>query len=199
MPDPFELFGMSSSFLLFAAAAAESGGGGGGGEILNRFGVTWGLFFSQLIAFVVVALLLKKYAYQPILTLLEDRRRRIAESMANADKIKQELASTETARKQVLENANVQANKMIEEARTAAAQVQERESQKAMAQAEQILSQAREAAAADHARMLADLKQEIGSLVVQTTAQVIGKALTAEDQKRLVEEANREIVSSKLS
>ena len=188
-----------SSFLLFAAAAAESGGGDGVGEVLNRFGVTWGLFFSQLIAFVVVALLLKKYAYQPILTLLEDRRRRIAEGMANADKIKQELASTEAARKQVLENANVQANKMIEEARTAAAQVQERESQKAMAQAEQILSQAREAAAADHARMLADLKQEIGGLVVQTTAQVIGKALTPEDQKRLVEEANREIVSSELS
>ncbi len=193
---------MSSSFIFFAAAAAaaaESGGGDGVGEILDRFGVTWGLFFSQLIAFVVVALLLKKYAYQPILTLLEERRRRIAEGMANADKIKQELSSAEVARKQVLENANVQANKMIEEARTAAAQVQERESQKAMAQAEQILSQAREAAAADHARMLADLKQEIGGLVVQTTAQVIGKVLTPEDQKRLVEEANREIVSSELS
>lgn len=190
---------MSSSFLLFAAAAAESGGGGGVGEILDRFGVTWGLFFSQLIAFVVVALLLKKYAYQPILTLLEDRRRRIAEGMANADKIKQELAGAQASRKQVLESANAQANKMIEEARTAAAQVQERECQKAAAQAEQILSQAREAAAADHARMLADLKQEIGGLVVQTTAQVIGKALTAEDQKRLVEEANREIASSELS
>ncbi len=187
---------MSSSFIFFAAAAAESGGVG---KVLDQFGVSWGLFFSQLIAFVVVALLLKKYAYQPILTLLEDRRRRIAEGMANADKIQQELASTEAARKQVLENANAQANKMIEEARTTAAQVQERESQKAAAQAEQILSQAREAAAADHARMLADLKQEIGGLVVQTTAQVIGKALTAEDQKRLVEEANREIASSELS
>lgn len=190
---------MSSSFIFFAAAAAESGGESGVGKVLDQFGVSWGLFFSQLIAFVVVALLLKKYAYQPILTLLEERRRRIAESMANADKIKQELAGAQAARKQVLENANAQANKMIEEARTAAAQVQERESQKAAAQAEQILSQAREAAAADHARMLADLKQEIGSLVVQTTTQVIGKALTPEDQKRLVEEANREIVSSELS
>ncbi len=85
---------------------------------------------------------------------------------------------------------------MIEEARSAAAQVQEKESQKAVAQAEQIITQAREAATADHARMLAELKQEIGGLVVKTTAQVVGKVLTPEDQKRLVEEANREMASS---
>ena len=74
--------------------------------------------------------------------------------------------------------------------------MQERESQKAVAQAEKIISQAREAAQADHARMLTELKQEIGGLVVKTTAQVVGKVLTPEDQKRLVEEANRELASS---
>ncbi len=183
-----------SSFILFAAA--ESDGGNLVSDLATRFGVTWGLFFSQLIAFVLLAILLTKFAYQPILAMLEDRRQRIAESMANADKIKAELASTEAARKQVLEKANAQANQLIEEARTAAAQVQEKENQKAAAQSAQILAQAREAAAADHARMLAELKQEIGGLVVKTTAQVIGKALTPEDQKRLIEEANREIASS---
>ena len=106
------------------------------------------------------------------------------------------MASTEAARKKVLDDANAQANKLIEEARAAAAQVQEKESQKAVAQAEQIISQAREAAQADHARMLAELKQEIGGLVVKTTAQVVGKVLTPEDQTRLVEEANRELASS---
>ena len=65
-----------------------------------------------------------------------------------------------------------------------------------MSQAEQIISQAREAAAADHAKMVADLKQEIGNLVVKTTAQVVGKVLTPEDEKRLVDEANRELASS---
>jgi len=184
-----------NQFVLFAAAA-ESGGGNVVTDITTKFGVSWGLFISQLIAFFIVAFVLKKFAYQPVLTMLEERRQRIAEGITNADKIKEELASTEAARKKVLDDANAQANKLIEEARAAAAQVQEKESQKAVAQAEQIISQAREAAQADHARMLADLKQEIGGLVVKTTAQVVGKVLSPEDQQRLVEEANRELASS---
>ena len=66
--------------------------------------------------------------------------------------------------------------------------VREQETQKAIATAEQIMVKAREAAASDHTRMLAELKQEVGRLVVETTAAVTGKILTAEDQQRLAEE-----------
>src|SRR5438132_3314416 len=120
--------------------------------------------------------------------MLAERRQRIAESLANAEKIKAELARTEAMQREVLEKANAQATKMIEEARAAAARVQEQETQKAIAAAEQIMVKAREAAAADQARMMAELKREIGRLVVATTARVTGKILTAEDQKRLAEE-----------
>jgi F-type H+-transporting ATPase subunit b len=94
-----------------------------------------------------------------------------------------------------MEKANAQANKLIEEARAAANQVKDQETQKAISQAEQIISKAREAAQADHDRMLAELKQEIGRLVVQTTAAVAGKVLTDEDQKRLAEEANKQMAA----
>ena len=62
------------------------------------------------------------------------------------------------------------------------------ETRKATAAAEQILARAQEAAARDHARMLADLKREVGRLVIQTTASVTGKVLTADDHHRLAEE-----------
>ena len=84
---------------------------------------------------------------------------------------------------------------MIEEARVAAAKVKDQETQKAISQAEQIIAKAREAAQADHERMLAELKREVGKMVVQTTAMVAGKVLTDEDQKRLVEEANKQIAA----
>ena len=64
---------------------------------------------------------------------------------------------------------------MIEQARAAAAQVRTVETQKAMQEAEQIVVRAHEAAARDHTRMLAELKREVGRLVVQTTASVTGK------------------------
>ena len=61
--------------------------------------------------------------------------------------------------------------------------------------AEQIIAKAREAAAADHARMLAELKKEVGRLVVQTTTTVTGRILTNEDQRRLAEETARQVSS----
>ncbi len=121
---------------------------------------------------------LYKFAYKPILKVLEERRQRIADGLANAEKIKQELARTEAMRQEVLDKANAQATKLIEEARAAAARVQEQETQKAIAQAEQIITKAREAATLERQRMLTELKREVGALVVRTTAAVTGKVLT---------------------
>jgi len=165
------------------------------GDTAKAFGVDWPHLISQILSFGIVALALHRWAYKPILQVLEERRQQIAESLANAEKIKQELARTEAARQEVLNQANVQANKLIEEARAAAARVQEQETQKAIAAAEQIITRAREAATQDHARMLAELKREIGRLVVETTARVTGKILTVEDQQRLAEETNRQLAA----
>jgi len=164
-------------------------------EIARTFGVNWSLLISNIISFCLVCLFLYFFAYKRVLAMLEERRQRIADGLANAEKIKQELARTEAQRHEVMTQANAQATKLIEEARADAARVQEQETQKAIAAAEQIITKAREAAAADHARMLAELKREVGRLVVQTTATVTGKILTADDQRRLAEETARQISS----
>ena len=167
---------------------AVSEGGGPVQEIARTFGVDWPHLIAQIISFCIVCALLYKFAYKRVLTMLEERRRLIAESQANAQKIKAELARTEAQRQEVLMQANAQAEKLIEEAHAAAARVQEQETRKAIAAAERVLSKAHEAAEQDHARMLTNLKREVGRLVVQTTATVTGKILTPEDHLRLDEE-----------
>jgi F-type H+-transporting ATPase subunit b len=152
-------------------------------QISRTFGLDKAHFFAQVVSFLLVALALYKFAYHPILKVLEERRQRI----------EVQLADTEKTRLEVLNQANVQANKLIAEAREAAARVQEQETQKAIAAAEQIIAKAREAAAADHARMLTELRREVGRLVVDTTSKVTGKVLTADDQKRLGEETTRQL------
>jgi F-type H+-transporting ATPase subunit b len=179
--------------IFFAAIGSDLARMGQG--TAQTFGVDGPHFISQVISFAIVAILLQRFAYKPILQVLEQRRQRIAEGLANADRIKQELAKTEAARQEVLNQANTQANRLIEEARAAAARVQEQETQKAIAAAEQIIAKAREAAAQDHARMLADLKREVGRLVVDTTARVTGKVLTSEDQQRLAQETTRQLAA----
>ena len=157
------------------------------GELFERFGVTKELFISQCIAFLVVAFALKKFAYGPVLKVLEDRKQRIAEGIENADKIKAELASTQEAKDQILSDANAKAQELIDEARAAAEKVGEAKAQEAVKQAEEIIRKAREATAADRDTMMAELKAEIGRLVVDTTAKVSGKVLTSEDQQRLID------------
>ena len=164
-------------------------------ETGETFGFDWKIFLSQVISFAIVAILLRIYAYKPILAVLEERRQKIAEGLLNAEKIKQQLAEAEQRHAEILATANAQAQKMIDEARESAAHVGERKQQEAIANAEQIIAKAKEASAIERERVMAELKRELGRLVVDTTSKVTGKVLTSEDQRRLQEEASRQIAS----
>jgi len=164
-------------------------------QIARTFGVDWSHLIAQIISFSIVCFLLHRFAYKPILKMLENRRQQIAQGIADSEKIKAELAQTEIQRQEVMVKADARANKVIEEAHTAAARVNEQETQKAIAAAEQIIAKSREAAAQEHARMLAELKREVGRLVVQATAKITGKVLTADDQRRLAEETSKQLAA----
>jgi F-type H+-transporting ATPase subunit b len=181
------------SFFLLAASGSELANKAG--DVAHQFGLAWPYFIAQVVSFSIVAFLLQRFAYKPIQAVLAERRQRIAQSLADAEKIKQQLAEAEASRKKTLDEAAATANKIVEEARAAAARISEQEAQKAIATAEQIIAKAREATEADHARMLGELKREVARLVVDTTAKVSGKVLTMDDQRRLTEDANQQIAA----
>jgi len=160
---------------------------------MDKLGLDPRILLAQFISFSVVFFVLWKYAYGPIFAMLQTRREKIAEALANAEKIKGDVAKTEADRQKILADAGDQANKLIDDARQAAARVREQETQKAIAAAEQIVVKAREAAAQERAQTLAQLKREVGRLVVQTTTTVTGKILTADDQRRLAEETEKQL------
>jgi F-type H+-transporting ATPase subunit b len=180
-----------NSLTLFAAGSLADTARG----TAEQFGLNWPQFIAQCLSFCIVAAALYRFAYKPILQVLEERRQRIAEGLANAEKIQAELARTEAARREVLNQANVQATKLIEEARNAAAKVLEQETQKAVAAANQIIAKAKEASDAELVRMKDELRREVGRLVVQTTAKVTGKILTVDDHQRLAEETTKQLAA----
>ena len=169
----------------------------GAGELVRETAETFGwnpwLFLSQVISFVIVAAALRAFAYKPILAVLHQRRDQIAQAQLNAEKIKQQLAEAEQHYAEILAKGNADAQRMIDEARTSSGILAERKQQEAIAAAEEILAKAREASAIEHERTMAQLKRELGRLVVDTTAKVTGKVLTPDDQRRLQEEATRQI------
>jgi F-type H+-transporting ATPase subunit b len=169
--------------------------GGPIGEIARTFGVDWPHLIAQIISFAIVCAVLYWLAYEPILRILEARRQQIDGGLANAEKIRVELARIEDERLKILRNADAEGQTLIEEARASAARLEAEESRRASAMAEQIVARAHEAIERDRTRMLAELKQEVGRLVVQTTATVTGKILTPEDHRRLAEETARQLAS----
>jgi F-type H+-transporting ATPase subunit b len=175
------------------ALMAQAGGSGRVEELARTFGVDWPHLIAQLISFGIVCALLYWLAYTPVLRMLAERREQIAQGLANTEKINAALAGIEAQRLAVLADARAESTRMIAEAREVARRLQEQETQRAIAAAERIIDKAHEAAVEEHARMLADLKREVGRLVVHTTEAVAGKVLTADDQRRLAEETARHL------
>ncbi len=184
---------MDAPLLLVTQAIVQASGSGPVERIATTFGVDWPQLLAQTASFCIVCTILHRYAYRPVLKMLEVRREQIAQGLATAEKIKAEMARTEAQRQEVMAQASDQANKFIEEARAAAVRVREQETQKAIATAEQIVINARAAAAQEHERMLGELKREVGRLVVQAATTVTGKILTSEDQRRLAEETAKQV------
>jgi len=172
---------------------AEANGGGGLRQIADTFGVDWPHLLSQVVSFAIVCLILQRFAYKPVLRLLDERRKQIAEGIAEREKIRNELAQADARRQEIIISADSEATRLIDEAHAAAADVRDRETSKALAKADQIIVKSRAEAELEHSRMLQDLKQELGSLVVEATSAVTGKILTADDQRRMAQETLSQI------
>lgn len=179
-----------------ALALTLQEGGGQVERIARTFGVDWPHLTAQMISFAIVCALLYWLAYQPVLRMLDERRQQIAQGLANTEKINATLAGIEADRQRVIADARTQGARLVADAREVARRLQEQEARQATAAAAQVVQKAREAALLEHARMLAELRREVGHLVVQTTAAVAGKVLTADDQRRLAEETALRLTAS---
>src|ERR1700726_2961727 len=126
-------------------------------DTAETFGWNWQLFLSQVVSFCIVAFLLRRFAYKPIVAVLEDRRRTIEQSQLNAEKIKKQLAEAEKRYQEILAKANGDAQRMIDEARQSSAHLAERKQQEAITAAEQIIVKAREASVIEHERQMESL------------------------------------------
>jgi F-type H+-transporting ATPase subunit b len=164
-------------------------------QIFANFGVTWPKFGAQVILFLTVYWILNKKAFGPVIKMLEERRTRIQEGQQNAEKIKKQLAEAELRYQDVLRKANDDATKLLDEARASCEVHSQKQTQQAIKDAENIILKAQETITQERNKMVAEVKKEMVGLVVNTTAKVVGKVITPEDQKRLSEETTKELVS----
>jgi F-type H+-transporting ATPase subunit b len=162
-------------------------------NLFTDFGVTPGKLIAQCFVFGIVYWVLNRYAFGPVVAMLEARRKRIADGEAKLEKIARDLAAAEANARAILEKANAEGGRMIKEAGDSAAVVAERKKQDAVAEANSIMAKAREAARLEQEQLLAQLKREFGRMVVDATSRVTGKVLNNEDQDRINRETAAQV------
>ncbi len=164
-------------------------------EIFTNFGITWPKFIAQVILFLIVYWVLNKYAFGPVLKMLEERRRRIEEGQHNAERIKKQLAEAELRYQEVLRKANEDATKLLEQTRASGDAITQKQLQQAIKDAEGIVAKAQDTIVQERNKMVAEVKKEMVDLVVKTTSKVVGKVITPEDQKRLSEDTVKQFAA----
>jgi F-type H+-transporting ATPase subunit b len=162
-------------------------------EIARTFGVDWPHLAAQALSFSIVCLLLYRFAYAPVLKMLDARRQQIAQGLANTEKINAELAQIDRERQDILAAAHAESTRLITEARTAAKRLSEQETIHARVLGQQLMLRARDEAEQERKRVMTEVRREAARLVVKTTRAVAGTVLTDADQRRLAAEALKKI------
>lgn len=164
-------------------------------NLMAQFGVAWPKLIAQIIIFCILYITLEKLAFGPIIKVLEERRRRIEEGQANAEKIKKQLADAEKHYEEIVHKANLEAQQLIDEARKSGDALTQKQAQDAIRQAEEIIAKAKADIEIERNKMESEVRKQMVGLVVNTTAKVTGKVLTAEDQERLNAETTRQLAA----
>ena len=158
-----------------------------------------GLMIWTLLAFLVAMWILRKYAWPAITEALDKRQRAIEESIDVAERTREDAQQLLEEYRERLREARAQADEIVARARKAG-EVHERETlDKARIQREELLAQTRRDIEAETRRAIQEIRDEVADLTVLATEKVTRKSLTDADQKRLVEDALKELDFSSLS
>lgn len=152
-----------------------------------------GKIIAQLGAFSIVAFILNKFAFGPLLKVMEERQKQIDDGLKYADQMKERLADAENQHEARLREASEQASKIVAEARSNAKQFLDKEMQQATGRAQEIVAKAEKAMEQERTQMLSEVRQEVAQLVVQTSAAVLARDLSDDERSKFSESAASEL------
>lgn len=189
------------SFILAAATptvdahSAHAAEGGLVQELVTKFGIDAVNIGMQLASFTILAVVLYKFAIKPVLATMDQRTSKIESGLKFAEDMKSQLAAAQQESATLIKNAQVEANKIIEEARKTAKDFSDKSQKEATERANGLITKAQQAIELEHKKMLADARGEIARLVVATTERVLAKKLTDADRASYNETAVRELAN----
>ena len=155
--------------------------------------VTTGLMIWTLVCFGITFFVLKKYAFGPIQKIIDERRKRIRESIDEADRARDEARRLLEEHRALMKEARGQAEEILSEARRLADAQRDRLREELEAERQRRIEDTRKQVETETRRALEQLRTEVAELTVIATARVTGKVLDDADHRRLIDEAIGEL------
>ena len=162
-------------------------------EVLAKLGVDWKLLVAQVINFLVLLWVLRKFAYRPMLKFLDDRSKKIESGLRDAKRATEKLSEIEAKEREVLEEARKESVAMIARARESAEKTAEKIMIESREESERVLNETRKKIAVERESMRTDMKQELAGLVLLATEKVLNEKLKSTDDAELIRKAVEKI------
>jgi F-type H+-transporting ATPase subunit b len=155
-------------------------------EIIQKFGLETKLFLFQLVNFLVIVFILKKFLFKPLKKMLDERKRKIEQSLQDAENAKAALENAGEERKKILIDAKVGADKLMSSVKASADETKDKTLAEAKSRSQQIIEEAKNKASAEFENM----NKQIGKMSVDVSSKIISKVLsdlfTEEEKQKLM-------------
>lgn len=162
-------------------------------DLQSQFGIEGKYLLMQVISFSILAFVLYRFFFKPVLATVDERNKKIEEGLKYAEDTKAQLASAQEQSAVLIKQAQAEATKIIDEARKTAKDFTERETAAATERANALIAKAQQAIDLEHKKMLDQARAEIARLVVATTQRVLAKELNEAERSRYNDAAAREL------
>lgn len=162
-------------------------------EIIDNFGIKPLLLAAQVVNFLILLYILKRFLYKPLLKVLDERKQKISQSLKNADEIEKRLVAIENDRGEKLQEAAKEAKEILTEATKNADRIVAEAHLKAEKDIEKLMEKSKGAMDLEKDKLYQQIRIDLADLVALGLEKVAGKTLTEKDKKELLEKSLKEI------
>ncbi len=162
-------------------------------ELFEKLGIDWKLLIANTATFFIVLWVLRKFAFKPLMAVMDKRQKAIGDGLDAAKQSQTELKAIQDEKQRVMEQAKTEALQMLQATQADAAKLRQQLIDQAQADATALATKTRAELDRQKVQMLAEAKSELADLVVSATEKVIGDQFDAKLSKKLASQAIAEV------
>jgi F-type H+-transporting ATPase subunit b len=160
--------------------------------LIEKLGINLPVIITQVISFIILLVLLRVFAYKPIMKMMDERSKRIKDSLEQAEAVKQQSTKAEEELKKQIDQASREGQDRIARAIKAGEEVKQKAEEDAKKEAEKLLTRARQEIRQERDEAINGVRKEFADLTVLAAGKVIEESLDKEKHRSLIDKVLKE-------